>query len=62
MRLKELRLMNKKTQKEVASYLGIKQNSYSQYETNKRTLTAPMIIKLARYYDVTSDYLLEIDI
>ena len=61
MRLKELRTRNNKKQVEVADYLGIKQNSYSQYETNKRKLTPDILIKLSKYYDVSVDYILELE-
>ena len=38
MKLKELREENSVSQKEIAQYLNIKQNTYSQYETGKRQL------------------------
>ena len=36
-RLKELRKKNNLTQKELAEQIGIKQNSYSDWETGKKT-------------------------
>ena len=59
MRLKELREDNDLKQKELAEYLHIKQNTYSQYETGVISLTAEVLIKLADYYGVSVDYLLD---
>jgi len=46
-------------QKEVAAYLNVSQNTYSQYETGVISLTAEILIKLADYYNVSIDYLLD---
>ena len=46
-------------QREVADVLGVSQNTYSQYETGVIALTAEMLIKLADYYGVSIDYLLD---
>ncbi len=46
-------------QKEVAKYLNVSQNTYSQYETGVISLTAEVLIKLADFYDVSIDYLLD---
>ena len=46
-------------QKEVANYLNVSQNTYSQYETGVISLTAEVLIKLAKFYDVSIDYLLD---
>lgn len=61
MRLKELREENGVSQKQIAEYLSIKQNTYSQYETGKRQLPIELLIKLAQFYNVTTDYILEIE-
>ena len=61
MRLKELREENGLTQHAVAEYLNVKQNTYSQYETEKRQLSIDMLIKLARFYNVSTDYILELE-
>ena len=58
MRIKDLREDRDLTQKEVASYLHIKQNTYSQYETGQRQLPIEILIALARYYHTSTDYLL----
>ncbi len=46
-------------QKELAAYLNVSQNTYSQYETGIISLTAEVLIKLADYYNVSIDYLLD---
>lgn len=46
-------------QKEIANYLNVSQNTYSQYETGVISLTAEVLIKLAKFYDVSIDYLLD---
>jgi len=46
-------------QREVAEYLNVSQNTYSQYETGIISLTADVLIKLADYYNVSIDYLLD---
>ena len=46
-------------QKDIAAYLNVSQNTYSQYETGIISLTADVLIKLADYYNVSIDYLLD---
>ena len=46
-------------QKEFAKYLNVSQITYSQYETGVISLTAEILIKLADYYNVSVDYLLD---
>lgn len=45
-------------QRELAAILGVAQNTYSQYENGIIEWTAPLLVKLADYYDVSIDYLL----
>ena len=61
MRLKELREENCYTQSQIAEYLNIKQNTYSQYENEKRQLPIDVLIKLAKLYKVTTDYILGLE-
>jgi transcriptional regulator with XRE-family HTH domain len=58
MRIKELREDNDKTQKEIAEYLHIGQNTYSQYENGQRQIPIGCLIALALYYKTSTDYLL----
>ncbi len=57
MRLKDLREDSDLTQSTVADYLHIKQNTYSQYENEKRQIPLELLIALANYYDTSLDYL-----
>ena len=59
-RLKELREENKYTQQYVAEILNIRQNTYSQYENEKREIPIRALIVLAKLYDVSVDYILEL--
>lgn len=58
MRLKDLREDADKTQTEVAAYLHIQQNTYSQYENGRRQLPIEVLIHLALYYRTSTDYIL----
>ena len=58
MRIKDLREDADITQKELADYLNIKQNTYSQYENGQRQIPLDTLIKLAEYYNTSTDYLL----
>ena len=60
MRLKDLREDSDLTQKMVADFLHVKQNTYSQYENGQRQIPIDMLIELARFYGVSTDYLLEL--
>lgn len=57
MKLKELRKQEKKTQFEIANYLNMSINGYSQYETKKTEPNIETLCKLADYYKVSLDYL-----
>ena len=46
-------------QKDIAAVLNVSQNTYSQYETGVISLTAEVLVKLADYYGVSVDYLLD---
>ena len=57
-RLKTLRKADRRTSKEMAEYLGISQRAYLYYESAVHYPDVPNLIKLADYFDVTTDYLL----
>lgn len=59
MRLKELRVSAGISQLKLAMDLGLNQNSISRYETGEREADYKTLIKLADYFDVSLDYLLE---
>ncbi|MGB4932220.1 helix-turn-helix transcriptional regulator [Streptococcus parasuis] len=58
-RLKELRQQKNLTQAKVADSLGITQQSYARWENGKVTPTPEKLSKIAKFYGVTTDYLLE---
>ncbi len=60
MRLRDLREDADLTQADVAKHLCIKQNTYSQYESGKRQLPIDALIKLSKFYNVSTDYILEL--
>ncbi len=58
MRIRDLREDNDLTQKQIAEYLHIAQNTYSQYENGQRQLPIDALIALAKYYKTSTDYIL----
>lgn len=58
MRIKEMREDLDLKQKDLADYLHIRQNTYSQYENGQRQIPLDILIQLARYYNTSTDYLL----
>jgi transcriptional regulator with XRE-family HTH domain len=58
MRLKDIREDMDITQQQVADFLHVKQNTYSQYENGHRQLPVEMLIKLAIYFHTSADYIL----
>ena len=57
-KLKELREDQDLSQREIARYLNIKQNTYSRYETGERGIPLEIIDRLADYYGTSVDFLL----
>jgi transcriptional regulator with XRE-family HTH domain len=58
-RLKDLRVDNDLTQKELADIFGISQQTLSDYEKGKYDLPNDLLIKYADYFKVSVDYILE---
>ena len=56
-RLRDLREDHDLYQKDVANLLGISQQYYSQYELGKYTMPIELLIKLAKEYHVSLDYI-----
>ncbi|MDS0526329.1 response regulator [Clostridium sp. SHJSY1] len=63
-RIKQLRKINRLSQEDVAKYLGVKISSVSQYESNLVLPPTQNILKLAKLFNVTTDFILcyELDI
>ncbi len=56
-RIKDLREDCDKSQAEVAEVLGMKQQQYARYESGKQEIPLHHLITLAKYYNVSLDYL-----
>ncbi len=57
-RIRDLREDCDKNQTEIAKMLGMSQTGYSKYETGENDIPTQILIKLARFYDTSVDYLL----
>ena len=57
-KLKDFRIDNDLYQKEVASILKITRQQYGLYESGKRDIPIDLLIKLADFYHVSTDYIL----
>lgn len=57
-RIKELRKENGLTQQQVADAIGKKREVYRRYESGERKLRTEILIALAEFYDVSTDYIL----
>lgn len=60
-RLKMLRKGQKLTQQELATRLGVAKSVVSYYESGDRFPSYDVLIKIARTFHVTTDYLLDIE-
>lgn len=58
-RLRDLREDNDLSQSDVASLLEISQTVYSRYERGFQTIPLEHLLKLAKHYHVSLDYLIE---
>lgn len=56
-RIKEIREDHLYTQQKVADLLNVGQRTYCDYESGKTRIPIDSIIKLARHYDVSMDYI-----
>ena len=57
-RLRDLREDHDKTQAEIAEMLGTSQTMYARYERGANELPIRHLIKLAKYYNVSTDFIL----
>lgn len=57
-RLRDLREDADMTQSQVAKYLQMSQTGYSKYETGENDIPTQTLIKLARLYKCSVDYIL----
>lgn len=54
--IRNLRIDRGLTQKQVAEYLNVRQNTYSQYEIGVLNYPVEVLMKLADFYEVSVDY------
>ena len=59
-RLKELRQNNNYTQRDISKILNITRQQYSLYELGKRNIPVNLLKKLAIFYNVSADYIIEL--
>ena len=59
-RIRNLREDSDLTQTQVASAIGITQRKYSYIETGTQPLTEEVLVKLAKFYKVSTDYILRL--
>jgi transcriptional regulator with XRE-family HTH domain len=57
-RIRDLREDHDLTQKKLADELNCSQQVYSNYELGQRDIPTDILIKLALYYNVSTDYIL----
>lgn len=57
-RLRDLREDNDKTQQQIADLLGTSQTMYARYERGANELPIRHLIKLADFYNVSTDFIL----
>ena len=60
-RIVELRQSKKISQAKLAKALGVSFGIVCYWETNRSEPTASNIVKLAKYFDVSADYLLGLE-
>ncbi len=59
-RIRDLREDSDLTQKQIAQKLCCSQQAYSHYELGLRDIPTEILIALARMYNTTTDYILEL--
>lgn len=57
-RIRDLREDRDLNQTQIAKILGMSQTGYSKYETGENDIPTSILIKLADFYNVSTDYLL----
>lgn len=57
-RIRDLREDRDMNQTQIAQMLGMSQTGYSKYETGENDIPTAVLIRLARFYDTSIDYLL----
>jgi transcriptional regulator with XRE-family HTH domain len=58
-RIKELRIAKGETQTKISTILGIEQSYYSKLELGKHEISLKDMIRIAEYFNVSVDYIIE---
>ena len=56
--IRDMRERNNLTQQDIANVLNCSQTAYSYYEIGRRDIPTQQLIRLAKYYKTSTDYLL----
>jgi len=56
-RIRDMRIDNGLTQRQIAKLLNVSQNTYSQYEIGVTRYPLDAVVTLAEYYNVSIDFL-----
>ena len=59
-RIRDLREDRDLTQTQLAKEINVSQRTYSYYENGERTIPPEVLIALAKFYNVSVDYILEL--
>lgn len=57
-RIRDLREDRDMNQTEISKILGMSQTGYSKYETGENDVPTTILIKLAKFYNTSTDYIL----
>lgn len=60
-KLKELRNEKKLSTFALGKFIGVSDMTISRWENGKTDITSDNLVKLAKFFDVTTDYLLGLD-
>ena len=58
-RIRDLREDKDMNQTQIAQMLGMSQTGYSKYETGENDIPTSVLIKLAKFYNTSIDFLLD---
>ena len=59
-RIRDLREDRELTQKQIGQLLNMSQTGYNQYEIGKNDVPTKILIELAKFYNTSIDYILEL--
>lgn len=59
-RIRDLRKDRHLTQKQIGQILNMSQTGYNQYEIGKNDIPTKVLIELAKFYNTSIDYILEL--